>query len=99
MLSCCRRCRNIVCCDDKAAHFQALARDLGRKGGWTVYCGDSLSDLGALLAADVGIILGCSSSLRKVAAAGNVSIVPLTEGAQCFMVMGSVFMEWPLAQS
>ena len=43
----------------------------------SIYVGDSLGDLSALLEADVGIILGTSSSLQKVCAAYGIEIRPL----------------------
>ncbi|EPS71250.1 hypothetical protein M569_03504 [Genlisea aurea] len=46
----------------------------------TVYIGDSVSDLLCLLEADIGIVIGSSASLRKVANHFGISFVPLFEG-------------------
>lgn len=46
----------------------------------TVYIGDSVGDLLCLLLADVGIVIGSSSSLRKVGTHFGVSFVPLFPG-------------------
>lgn len=43
----------------------------------TVYIGDSVGDLLCLLEADIGIVVGCSSSLRKIGSQFGVSFVPL----------------------
>ncbi|CAN1271319.1 Bifunctional TH2 protein, mitochondrial, partial [Linum perenne] len=47
---------------------------------FTVYIGDSVGDLLCLLQADVGIVIGSSSSLRKVGRQFGVSFVPLFSG-------------------
>ncbi|KAG8380397.1 hypothetical protein BUALT_Bualt06G0011100 [Buddleja alternifolia] len=46
----------------------------------TVYMGDSVGDLLCLLEADVGIVIGSSSSLRRVGGHFGVSFVPLFPG-------------------
>ncbi|KAK4433131.1 Bifunctional protein, mitochondrial [Sesamum alatum] len=46
----------------------------------TVYIGDSVGDLLCLLEADVGIVIGSSSSLRSVGSHFGVSFVPLFPG-------------------
>lgn len=46
----------------------------------TVYIGDSVGDLLCLLEADVGIVLGSSSSLRRVGSHFGVSFIPLFPG-------------------
>ncbi|KAG8379071.1 hypothetical protein BUALT_Bualt07G0050100 [Buddleja alternifolia] len=43
----------------------------------TVYIGDTVGDLLCLLQADIGIVIGCSSSLRRLGAHFGVSFVPL----------------------
>ena len=48
--------------------------------GVSVYIGDSASDLAAMLAADLGIVVGKSSSLRQVAAFCGVQLRPLVAG-------------------
>ncbi|XVF42373.1 hypothetical protein PTKIN_Ptkin01aG0356900 [Pterospermum kingtungense] len=46
----------------------------------TVYIGDSVGDLLCLLKADIGIVIGSSSSLRRVGSEYGVSFVPLFPG-------------------
>ncbi|KAK6915307.1 Thiaminase-2/PQQC [Dillenia turbinata] len=46
----------------------------------TVYVGDSVGDLLCLLEADIGIVFGTSSSLRRVGTQFGVSFVPLFPG-------------------
>ncbi|OMO96044.1 Thiaminase-2/PQQ biosynthesis protein C [Corchorus olitorius] len=46
----------------------------------TVYIGDSVGDLLCLLKADIGIVIGSSSSLRRVGTQYGVSFVPLFPG-------------------
>nr|DAD20078.1 TPA_asm: hypothetical protein HUJ06_021541 [Nelumbo nucifera] len=46
----------------------------------SVYIGDSVGDLLCLLEADVGIVVGSSSSLRKVGSQFGVSFIPLFSG-------------------
>ncbi|KAL9165860.1 hypothetical protein ABFS82_06G197600 [Erythranthe guttata] len=46
----------------------------------TVYIGDSVGDLLCLLEADVGIVIGSSTSLRRVGSHFGVSFVPLFPG-------------------
>lgn len=46
----------------------------------TVYIGDSVGDLLCLLQADIGIVIGSSSSLRRVGSQFGVSFVPLFPG-------------------
>ncbi|KAG8390679.1 hypothetical protein BUALT_Bualt01G0108700 [Buddleja alternifolia] len=43
----------------------------------TVYIGDTVGDLLCLLQADIGIVIGCSSSLRRLGVHFGVSFVPL----------------------
>ena len=70
-------CRRLLCADDKLALFQELQ---DRHGHPSVMCGDSLSDLGALLAADFGVIIGNSSSLRNVLSLTSIQLQPLSRG-------------------
>lgn len=44
---------------------------------WTIYVGDSVTDVLALLKADIGIIVGSSSSLRKICGRFGIDILPL----------------------
>ncbi|XP_028790359.1 bifunctional TH2 protein, mitochondrial-like [Neltuma alba] len=46
----------------------------------TVYIGDSVGDLLCLLEADIGIVIGSSSSLRRVGTQFGISFVPLFPG-------------------
>lgn len=46
----------------------------------SIYIGDSLGDLLCLLEANIGIVIGTSSSLRRVAKRFGVSFVPLFSG-------------------
>ena len=48
--------------------------------GLTVYVGDSMSDLAPLLAADVGIVIGQNSLLRRVAKAAGIQLKALVCG-------------------
>ena len=45
----------------------------------TVYIGDSLGDLDALLTADLGVIIGTSSTLRRVCGVYGVQLMPLDD--------------------
>ncbi|KAG8390681.1 hypothetical protein BUALT_Bualt01G0108900 [Buddleja alternifolia] len=45
-----------------------------------VYIGDTVGDLLCLLHADIGIVIGCSSSLRRLGVHFGVSFVPLFPG-------------------
>jgi len=71
-----RIARSIVCAADKAEVVQRLLR---QNPGCSVMCGDSLSDLQALLAVDFGIVIGSSSSLRRVMNAAGISRQPLSQ--------------------
>ncbi|KAK1406515.1 hypothetical protein QVD17_41902 [Tagetes erecta] len=51
--------------------------DQADKTNLTVYIGDSVGDLLCLLEADIGIVIGSSSSLRRIATHFGVSFVPL----------------------
>ena len=76
-------CRRVVCADDKLAVMSKLQ---AAHKGWSVMCGDSLSDFSCLLAADTGILLGSSSSLRQLAAAAGIRLLPLDQGdARCVL--------------
>ena len=84
--------RRVECADDKLEQFTALAASLEgdrrKRDGPVVFVGDSPSDLGALLAADVGIIIADSENpkaeLRRVAEALGVRVAPLSEAAPAF---------------
>lgn len=89
--------RRVECADDKLEQFTALAASLEEEGettkrrGPVVFVGDSPSDLGALLAADVGIfVVGESkgSELRRVAEALGIRVAPVSEASPAFVVAG-----------
>ncbi|KAL8201969.1 hypothetical protein R6Q57_011116 [Mikania cordata] len=64
------------------------------KTNLTIYIGDSVGDILCLLEADIGIVIGSSSSLRKIATHFGVSFVPLFPALvkkQKKHVEGSVF--------
>lgn len=66
---------------DKVHAFKDILQKCSNdKQNLTVYIGDSVGDLLCLLEADVGIVLGSSSSLRKVGSHFGVSFVPLFPG-------------------
>lgn len=52
----------------------------GGLDGLSVFVGDSPSDLAALTAADIGIVLGSKPLLRRVAAAADICLQPLVAG-------------------
>ncbi|KAI7735454.1 hypothetical protein M8C21_013430 [Ambrosia artemisiifolia] len=64
---------------DKLQAFTDIHKnsDQSDKTDLTVYIGDSVGDLLCLLEADIGIVIGSSSSLRKIATHFGVSFVPL----------------------
>ncbi|KAG5549697.1 hypothetical protein RHGRI_014858 [Rhododendron griersonianum] len=66
---------------DKVQAFRdILTNHRSEKKDFTVYIGDSVGDLLCLLEADVGIVLGSSSSLRRVGSHFGVSFIPLFPG-------------------
>lgn len=67
---------------DKVRAFTSILENCSKdKKNLTVYIGDSLGDLLCLLKADVGIVLGSSStSLIRVGEHFGVSFLPLPEG-------------------
>lgn len=69
--------RRIVSALDKLRQFQALPSD----GGARVFVGDSVTDLLALLDADVGILVGENPSPLAVCQRAGVDVVPLTADA------------------
>ncbi|KAI3797563.1 hypothetical protein L1987_32821 [Smallanthus sonchifolius] len=64
---------------DKLQAFTDILKssDQSDKTNLTVYIGDSVGDLLCLLEADIGIVFGSSSSLRRIASHFGVSFVPL----------------------
>ncbi|CAA7022954.1 unnamed protein product [Microthlaspi erraticum] len=69
---------------DKAQQFKSILQSKKeedeKKSLLTVYIGDSVGDLLCLLEADIGIVVGSSSSLRRVGSHFGVSFVPLFSG-------------------
>ncbi|XP_059665702.1 bifunctional TH2 protein, mitochondrial [Cornus florida] len=66
---------------DKVQAFSDILQKCGNdRKNLTVYIGDSVGDLLCLLEADVGIVLGSSSSLRRLGSHFGVSFVPLFPG-------------------
>ncbi|KAG1359688.1 putative Bifunctional TH2 protein, mitochondrial [Cocos nucifera] len=66
---------------DKVEAFKSILSNLGSNGRHlSVYIGDSVGDLLCLLEADVGIVIGSSTSLCRVGKQFGVSFVPLFPG-------------------
>ncbi|CAN1233964.1 Bifunctional TH2 protein, mitochondrial [Linum perenne] len=66
---------------DKVKAFRDIMKNYkDDKRNLTVYIGDSVGDLLCLLEADVGIVIGSSSTLRTVGSRLGVSFVPLFPG-------------------
>ncbi|XVF30976.1 hypothetical protein REPUB_Repub16aG0105700 [Reevesia pubescens] len=66
---------------DKIQAFDDILQDSSNdRKKLTVYIGDSVGDLLCLLKADIGIVIGSSSSLRRVGGQFGVSFVPLFPG-------------------
>lgn len=63
---------------DKVKAFKKiLDSSSSDKKNFSIYVGDSVGDLLCLLEADIGIVIGSSSSLRRLATRFGVSFVPL----------------------
>jgi len=66
---------------DKVEKFSEIMMESGDdKQKLSVYIGDSVGDLLCLLKADIGIVFGSSSSLRRLGSHFGVSFVPLFPG-------------------
>ncbi|XP_011036359.1 PREDICTED: uncharacterized protein LOC105133898 isoform X2 [Populus euphratica] len=66
---------------DKAQAFNDILKNYSSdRKNLTVYIGDSVGDLLCLLQADIGIVVGSSTSLRSVGSQHGVSFVPLFPG-------------------
>ncbi|KAK7269166.1 hypothetical protein RIF29_21882 [Crotalaria pallida] len=66
---------------DKVQAFRNILKNCkGDKKKLTLYIGDSVGDLLCLLEADIGIVIGSSSSLRTVGTQFGISFVPLFSG-------------------
>ncbi|XP_022746780.1 bifunctional TH2 protein, mitochondrial-like [Durio zibethinus] len=63
---------------DKIQAFNDILQDCSNdRNILTVYIGDTVGDLLCLLKADIGIVIDCSSSLRRLGRRYGVSFVPL----------------------
>lgn len=66
---------------DKVRAFKDILAIGGKdRKNLTIYIGDSVGDLLCLLEADIGIVVGSSSSLRRVGTQFGVSFIPLYPG-------------------
>ncbi|KNA10380.1 hypothetical protein SOVF_144880 [Spinacia oleracea] len=66
---------------DKLQAFDEILVNRGNdKKNFSVYIGDSIGDLLCLLKADIGVVVGSSSSLRRLGSHFGISFVPLFEG-------------------
>ncbi|PRQ41658.1 putative aminopyrimidine aminohydrolase [Rosa chinensis] len=66
---------------DKVQAFRDIIKSCqSDRKNLTIYIGDSVGDLLCLLEADIGIVIGSSSSLRRVGTQFGVSFVPLFPG-------------------
>ncbi|KAJ7978151.1 Heme oxygenase-like multi-helical protein [Quillaja saponaria] len=66
---------------DKVQAFRTILKNCsGSRKNLTVYIGDSIGDLLCLLEADIGIVIGSSSSLRRIGEQFGVTFVPLLHG-------------------
>ncbi|KAK8945207.1 hypothetical protein KSP39_PZI008223 [Platanthera zijinensis] len=65
---------------DKLQAFRIILDQSTDAPHMSVYIGDSVGDLLCLLEADIGIVVGSSQSLRRVAKQFGISFVPLFEG-------------------
>ncbi|KAK4755509.1 hypothetical protein SAY87_009266 [Trapa incisa] len=65
---------------NKVQAFHNILKDCEDKRNVRVYVGDSVGDILCLLEADIGIVIGNSTSLRKIAAHFGISFVPLFSG-------------------
>lgn len=70
--------KNVESPIDKLKAFHGIQENISNdRKKLTVYIGDSVGDLLCLLAADIGIVIGSSSSLKRVGSQFGVSFVPL----------------------
>ena len=66
---------------DKVEKFKSIKSGMDSTApSLSVYIGDSVGDLLCLLEADIGIVVGSSTSLRRVGKQFGVSFVPLFPG-------------------
>lgn len=84
-------CRRVQCAADKQAWLSRTWQEALAAGSALqrcVYVGDSVSDLGALTCADVGIVVGSNRVLARVLAAAGIQLRPPHEGKSCHMCTG-----------
>ncbi|XP_047330426.1 bifunctional TH2 protein, mitochondrial [Impatiens glandulifera] len=72
--------KNVESPIDKVGVFNDILKKCNEKNNLTVYLGDSVGDLLCLLQADIGIVIGSSSSLRRLGTHFGISFVPLFAG-------------------
>ena len=64
----------------KKQYFKELVQNKStRSDGISVFVGDSITDLLALLKSDIGIVIGKSQTVRKVAKSFGIKLLPLQE--------------------
>lgn len=72
--------KNLTNAFDKETIFQELVQNKStRSDGISVFVGDSVTDLLALLKSDIGIVIGKSQTVRKVAKSFGIKLLPLQE--------------------
>lgn len=72
--------KNLTNAFDKETIFQQLVQDKSaRSEGISIFVGDSITDLLALLKSDLGIVIGKSQTVRKVAKSFGIKLIPLQE--------------------
>ncbi|XP_068671967.1 uncharacterized protein [Montipora foliosa] len=72
--------KNLTSAFDKETIFQELVQSKSRgSGGMSIFVGDSITDLLALLKSDIGIVIGKSHTVRKVAKSFGIKLLPLQE--------------------
>lgn len=73
--------KKVKSASDKEIIFQDLLhnKSVDSSEGLSVFVGDSIGDILALLKSDVGIVIGKSQTLRKVAKSFGIKLLPLEE--------------------
>ena len=67
---------------DKERAFMELCKCNEPRSGYSIYIGDSITDLLALIRADIGIVMGKSETMKKVSKAFGIKLRPLSEVQQ-----------------
>lgn len=87
----------VECAEDKGFVFESVLLDIaarsGSQDGLSVFVGDSPSDLAALTAADVGIVIGSRPLLRSVASAAGLVLQPLVAADMTTPVAAGILFE------